>query len=693
MKKAVLISLFFIIPLIVFGAQFNPYLEQVAAAYEQGAPLVNGGAGLDQQLPVAIPDTVMVWGEGDPGAVQARGGQIINSHYPFFTARIPTDRLAGFKQESAIRYIKGGLKAHNLLDKAIPAVHADQTYNAGYLGDDVIIGVIDDSIDPYHPDFQNENGLSRILYIWDQDQDGNPPTLFNYGHEWTKQDIDNERFSFNSTDFHGTHVTGIAAGNGSWSDGLYRGVSPRANIIMVKTGGYLDQIINGTEYILSQAKKLKKPCVINISMGFHFGNHQADDPFNQYMEQVLEYYGAEGNIIVWAAGNEAQYPIHTTNLTSTTLTTSIEFTNGGTGSLFSFYYRNSSRIPVSLTRIASQQIGSTTTTASGSYADLYYEDYQDDKVIYVVINENSSFRWALNFGTSAQPVEVHGYFENYNPYAGGPWGFTDYVSNGTISVSACMQNSLAVASYVSRSAYTNWNNTYWTPSPLNVGQISDFSSQGPTRDGQKKPEIAAPGQSVISTLSSVAFVDNNWVVVPGKYFAISGTSMAAPIVTGMVAQLLEQDPTLTVDQVRQRLIQYVLPANAYKTDPGTWDPRFGYGLAAVDGILTETTADEVIQISVKNNIFKPSAATDQQLSFLVRSRSADVINESIDVKIYTGRGGLVKEYDPRMISGVGVEEYVWNGEGGNGIPVPAGIYYIVVQVGNNTHRYPVLIVE
>lgn len=77
-----------------------------------------------------------------------------------------------------------------------------------------------------------------------------------------------------------------------------------------------------------------------------------------------------------------------------------------------------------------------------------------------------------------------------------------------------------------------------------------------TADGYLKPEIFAPGSNIISVLSP----QSDWdVIAPDRvvnsdYFRLSGTSMAAPMVTGAVALLLQDEPNLTPDQVKYRLL-------------------------------------------------------------------------------------------------------------------------------------------
>ena len=87
--------------------------------------------------------------------------------------------------------------------------------------------------------------------------------------------------------------------------------------------------------------------------------------------------------------------------------------------------------------------------------------------------------------------------------------------------------------------------------------IAPFSAHGTTMDGFDKPEIIAPGENIVSVLADTS----NWGTeypdrsqLNGQYFRLSGTSMSAPMVTGAVALLLQNEPDLTPDQVKYRLL-------------------------------------------------------------------------------------------------------------------------------------------
>lgn len=112
--------------------------------------------------------------------------------------------------------------------------------------------------------------------------------------------------------------------------------------------------------------------------------------------------------------------------------------------------------------------------------------------------------------------------------------------------------------------------------------LSSFSAHGTTVDGFNKPEIIAPGTDIISILGPGNWIPEHpdHVVMNGEYFRLSGTSMSAPMVTGAVVLLLQDEPNLTPDQVKYRLInsgQFI----------GGGDPYLDI-FAAVTGTSTES---------------------------------------------------------------------------------------------------------
>lgn len=81
-----------------------------------------------------------------------------------------------------------------------------------------------------------------------------------------------------------------------------------------------------------------------------------------------------------------------------------------------------------------------------------------------------------------------------------------------------------------------------------------WSSRGVTVDGYAKPEVMAPGVDIISTLARGSFLARDAAGPGDGYIALSGTSASAAIVSGAVALMLDEEPGLTPDQVKFRLI-------------------------------------------------------------------------------------------------------------------------------------------
>jgi parallel beta-helix repeat protein len=117
-------------------------------------------------------------------------------------------------------------------------------------------------------------------------------------------------------------------------------------------------------------------------------------------------------------------------------------------------------------------------------------------------------------------------------------------------------NTITVGSYNSKNSWIDVNGYSRPPSSIQawypVDQISYFSSRGPTRDGRNKPELFAPGAYISSSLPddiSVLTGDQYRISSDGKHINSTGTSCAAPHVTGTIALLLQQNPEYTYSQI------------------------------------------------------------------------------------------------------------------------------------------------
>lgn len=163
-------------------------------------------------------------------------------------------------------------------------------------GQGVLIAIIDSGIDYANPDFQNADGTTRIRALWDQSltpREGEaPPEGYTLGVEYTQEQINEalnhqnmiQRQTIVATQDisgHGTAVAGIAAGNGRASGGVYAGVAPESELIIVKMGNTSEEgfprtteLMQGVDYAVRKAIEYQMPVAINISFGNTYGSHE-----------------------------------------------------------------------------------------------------------------------------------------------------------------------------------------------------------------------------------------------------------------------------------------------------------------------------------------------------------------------------------------------------------------------------------
>ncbi|MGH3089516.1 MAG: S8 family serine peptidase, partial [Rubrobacteraceae bacterium] len=137
----------------------------------------------------------------------------------------------------------------------------------------------------------------------------------------------------------------------------------------------------------------------------------------------------------------------------------------------------------------------------------------------------------------------------------------------------CAASAVTVASYTTKTRWTDFGGAQRAVG-LDLDDISDFSSEGPLRDGAPKPDMAAPGAMIVAALSRASAPDAS-SVIDEDHVIMAGTSMAAPFVSGVIALLLERDPDLDPAGVKRFLrANSAIPGR----QAGTFDPKWGFGL-------------------------------------------------------------------------------------------------------------------
>jgi subtilisin family serine protease len=134
-------------------------------------------------------------------------------------------------------------------------------------------------------------------------------------------------------------------------------------------------------------------------------------------------------------------------------------------------------------------------------------------------------------------------------------------------------SAITVAAYTTRTKYTDIDGQVQEMG-FELHTISEFSSEGPLRNAGHKPDVAAPGAMIVSTLSADASFDRS-SMINSKFVVMAGTSMATPFVSGLVALLLQRDPKLDPAAVKDLLRKN----SAIPGKPaGTFDEKWGYGV-------------------------------------------------------------------------------------------------------------------
>ena len=489
-----------------------------------------------------------------------------------YTASVNIDQLKDIKEIDCIENADVGADL-TISDDNVKAqtnvsdVHNGIGLDSPYLGDGVIVGIIDIGFDYDHPNFKDENGDLRISRVWERENPyGNPPTINGetaYGSEFVGESEILDELADMPNESHGTHVAGIAAGN--------NGVAPNSEIVLVSgfQGAYVDAIY----YLISYAEQVNKPVVINMSFG-GFDNASRDG--NSIYELVIENQGwssKEGVVLVAAAGNHRQLPKHIKLDYSESSYKSIlpcDFTKDFETDIsyqsdlyLGFYGDNDESEPNFSVDFSIYDFKDDEWDSDAYSIEVTNEFKRDSLSIIDDDNDEFKFKYEKGFYENRNILLVYD-IEINNSDAGDLIIPTVYGENETIHV---YELSLENYGFETLPGYTfvEPDYQYIVGSPAlspniiavgsydisagNPGDLSYFSSVGPSIDNRIKPDITAPGHQVYS---SVSFYDEDY---DKDYDNMSGTSMASPVVAGIIALWLEKDPTLNTIDVLSLIAQ------------------------------------------------------------------------------------------------------------------------------------------
>jgi subtilisin family serine protease len=428
-----------------------------------------------------------------------------------------------------------------------------------FTGRGCIVAALDFGLDFAHPNFLRPDGTTRLRAFWDQGAAYDPmhPNRFGYGREYSPEEINaalrtadpyralgsHPGLSDSGKGSHGTHTLDIAAGNGQ-AAGARPGAASEAELIFVHlstprldTVGDLGdsvRLLEGLDYVDTTARG--RPWVVNLSVGRTAGSHDGTSPVEQGMHELLRR--GPGRAIVQSAGNYRSADLavhgHLHDGEHRDLTWIIDPADT-TPNEIDAWYSGKDRFVVA---IRPPQGAAFLQVGLGEVKAIVHEDAVVGRIYHCKNDPNNGDRHVEAFlYTNAPP---------------GAWTLRlsgDYVINGRFH--AWIERDLARPGAQSRfdpgvaSPFYTLGTIATSPLVITVGAydahaegtpLAPFSSCGPTRDERHdKPELLAPGVDILAARS----IPRGTAQQEGLLVERSGTSMAAPHVTGIVAAMFE----------------------------------------------------------------------------------------------------------------------------------------------------------
>jgi subtilisin family serine protease len=505
----------------------------------------------------------------------------------------------------------------------------------------VLIGIVDvGGFDFAHPDFLDSEGRTRFIRIWDQGGSTRKSpkergtSQFAYGSEIRKEELDAaidasgrvgaaphllEPQSSMDPASHGTHVASIAAGNlGVCRKALIAGVLvsiPKDELTRKKSFYDSSRLAHAVEYLIALAEELggegPLPLSINISLGTNGHAHDDSSAVGRWIDAAL---AQPGRSVCVAAGNAGQErPAYAGDLNyfngrvhasgripSRALTADLEWNVVGDGMVdmseneMEIWYGSEDRFAIEVKPPGGEWTKTVEPcefledfklpdgTRLNVYNDLYHPSNGANYMsIFLTPAELEGDQGGVTSGTwlvrltgiEVRNGEFHCWIERdeFIPIEDRPgrgilgsfpsyFADASFVDRSTVSSLACGQRIVSVANLHEAGR-----------------QIAVTSSQGPTRDGRQKPEIAAPGTDVVA--ASAFTGEHQWI-------GMSGTSMASPFVAGVIGLMLAINPNLTGAQIGGVIKRTAQPL------PGSdfsWRGDAGFGVIDPKACLAEAT--------------------------------------------------------------------------------------------------------
>lgn len=564
------------------------FLRTTGRGWEQAADL--------PQIEISVvaklrnPDNVV------PGLrLVSRFGQVV-------TGRAELNRLIEIRRHPEVLSLKASRDHYESLlastaDIGAAAARLETIDGAAVSGRGVVVAIVDWGCDFAHTNFRHKNGQTRLIAFWDQrgPRSGQSPEPYGYGREFDATLINSALAAedpYAALDYdpddadagggtHGTHVMDIAAGNG-FATGAAAGVAPEADLIFVhlrgndttprQTLGDSVRLLEAVRYVKDRAAG--RPVVMNLSLGRTGGPKDGSTLVEQALDSLLRE--GPGCAIVMSTGNYYRAGLHAAGKLRAGETVDLRWRVNARHeetAEMEVWYSGSDRFQAELLDpqgdpFLKAALGEEGTARRGDHVlgSLYHRERDpnngDHQINLFLWPQAPVGTWTLRL-SAEQAVDgrFDAYIERDDPEYQSRFlpenveesGTTNTICNGVLTI--------AVGAYdASRSG----------------NPIVDFSSAGPTRDLRRKPDCSAPGFAIQAARS--AWWNGERMERDGLVRK-SGTSMAAPHVTGTVALMFEAASgyAMPVEVTRMLLLQ-----SCRRPESSGSGADFRYGAGMVD---------------------------------------------------------------------------------------------------------------
>ncbi len=438
-------------------------------------------------------------------------------------------------------------------------------------GEGITIAIIDSGADIFRSEFRNADGSTKIAGFWDQSAQGDPPEGYNMGHYYTEEEInlllneygdnppENLVRSFDRSG-HGTAVAGIAAS-----------VADKSKLLIVKLAEQrrnsfprTTELMEGIDFSIKYSINNETPVAINLSFGNNYGDHASNSILETYIDSIS--ISARATLIT-GTGNDGASGRHAQGLLGNTSYVVHEFmvSDFETGINIQVWRNYSDIVDIFLITPSNKEIG-----PFNNYSDTMRFDTGNDLIAVIngmpspfnvmqetfisIIPDNTYIEAGL-WKIRLNPKSItDGRYNIWLPVSGSTSGNVYFLRPGEFTTLTIPSTAKRI---ISVSAYNQLNDSY-----------AAFSGRGYTADNNIKPDIAAPGVDIL-------------VPSVGTGFELrSGTSMAAPFVTGSAALMMEwgiirgNDIYMYGEKVKANLIRGARSLPAFSSYP---NPYVGWG--------------------------------------------------------------------------------------------------------------------